>query len=137
MPKTVCFFDTNVLLYLISPDVRKAAQAEALMLDGGLVSVQVLNEFASVGTRKAGLSWTEIREVLELLRRFLLVVPVDLDIHLRALDLAERYRLSFYDAAIVAAAAQCGCSILWSEDMQSGQSFGDLRIENPFAASLR
>lgn len=137
MPKTDCFFDTNVLLYLISPDLRKAAQAEALMLEGGLVSVQVLNEFASVGSRKAGLSWTEIREVLELLRRFLLVVPVDMDIHLRALDLAERYRLSFYDAAIVAAATQSGCSVLWSEDMQSGQRFDDLRIENPFVAPLR
>lgn len=137
MAKTVCFFDTNVLLYLISLDLRKAAQAEALMLEGGLVSVQVLNEFASVGTRKAGLSWPEIREVLELLRRFLLVVPVDMDIHLRALDLAERYRLSFYDAAIVAAATQSGCSVLWSEDMQSGQWFDDLRIENPFVAPLR
>lgn len=137
MAKTVCFFDTNVLLYLISPDLRKAAQAEALMLEGGLVSVQVLNEFASVGTRKAGLSWPEICEVLELLRRFLLVVPVDMDIHLRALDLAERYLLSFYDAAIVAAATQSGCSVLWSEDMQSGQWFDDLRIENPFVAPLR
>lgn len=137
MRKAVCFFDTNVLLYLISRDIQKSAQAEALMREGGIISIQVLNEFASVATRKAGLSWAETREVLDILRSFLVVVPVDLDIHLRALDLAERFRLSFYDAAIVAAAAQSGCSVLWSEDMQSGQSFGDFRIENPFAAPLR
>jgi predicted nucleic acid-binding protein len=133
VPKTVCFFDTNILLYLISPDHRKAAKAEALMVGGGIVSVQVLNEFASVAVRKAGLSWGEVREVLDLVRRFVAVVPVDLETHLRAVDLAERYRLSFYDAAIVAAAGLSGCSILWSEDMQTGQLVDGVRVVDPFA----
>ena len=132
MAETACFFDTNILLYLISPDHRKAAEAEALMVGGGIVSVQVLNEFASVAVRKAGLSWGEVREMLDLVRRFVAVVPVDLETHLRAVDLAERYRLSFYDAAIVAAAALSGCSILWSEDMQTGQLVDGVRVVDPF-----
>ncbi|MGA8419687.1 MAG: PIN domain-containing protein, partial [Pseudolabrys sp.] len=62
------FFDTNVLLYLLSKDAAKADLAEALLATGGVVSVQVLNEFASVATRKLAMTIPEIREVLSTIR---------------------------------------------------------------------
>ncbi len=68
MSETEAFFDTNVLLYLLSGDASKADRAEALVVGGGVISVQVLNEFASVASRKLGMSWVEIREVLQTIR---------------------------------------------------------------------
>ena len=58
------FFDTNVLLYLLSEDNRKADRAEAIIAMGGVISVQVLNEFASVASRKLGMAFDEIRDTL-------------------------------------------------------------------------
>ncbi len=57
------FFDTNVVLYLFSGDGAKADRAEALLAGGGLISVQVLNEFAAVARRKLGMTWREVRDV--------------------------------------------------------------------------
>ncbi len=68
MSETEAFFDTNVLLYLLSGDASKADRAEALVVGGGVISVQVLNEFASVASCKLGMSWAEIREVLQTIR---------------------------------------------------------------------
>lgn len=62
------FLDINVLLYLLSGDTAKANRAEELIAAGGVMSVQALNEFASVASRKLGMSWAEIREVLETVR---------------------------------------------------------------------
>ena len=58
------FFDTNVLLYLLSADTAKADRAEAALSGGGVVSVQVLNEFASVTSRKLNMPVAETRESL-------------------------------------------------------------------------
>ena len=127
------FFDTNVVLYLLSDDAAKANRAEALLAGGGVVSVQVLNEFASVASRKLKLSWAEIREVLTAVRAACRVQPLTVETHDRALALVERYSLSVYDALIVAAALDAGCHTLWSEDMQHDQAFGpQLRLRNPF-----
>ena len=127
------FFDTNVLLYLLSADAAKADRAEALLAGGGTVSVQVLNEFAAVASRKLRMPWTEIREVLAQLRAVCTVAPMNLETHEAALRLAERYGLSIYDALIVAAALQAGCKTLHSEDMQHGQVIDrKLSIRNPF-----
>jgi predicted nucleic acid-binding protein len=132
MPADV-FFDTNVLLYLVSADARKADVAESVLADGGHVSVQVLNEFASVARRKAGLGWREIKEILDLVRRVCPVHPLTVDRHDAALTLAERYRLPLYDALIVASAISAGCRVLLSEDLQRGQRFaGAVTVRNPF-----
>jgi predicted nucleic acid-binding protein len=61
------FLDTNVVVYLMSGDVAKASKAESLIGNGGVISVQVLNEFTSVARRKLGLTWAETQEVLEAL----------------------------------------------------------------------
>lgn len=127
------FFDTNVLLYLVSDDVTKADAAETAMAGGGHVSVQVLNEFVAVTRRKARLDWAEIEEVLRVVRELCSVHPVTLDTHETALDLARRHRLNIYDASIVASASLAGCDLLYSEDFQHGQRFGGaLRVRNPF-----
>jgi predicted nucleic acid-binding protein len=127
------FFDTNVLIYLLSDETAKADRAEALVRKGGAISVQVLNEAASVMRRKLRMSWRETREFLSLVRGLLEVAPVTVETHELGLDLAERYGLSIYDAMIAAAATLAGCARLWSQDMQHGMRIGEgLRVANPF-----
>jgi predicted nucleic acid-binding protein len=127
------FFDTNILIYLLSDDAAKADRAEDLVVSGGVISVQVLNEFAAVASRKLGMSLVEIRDVLEPIRAVCEVLPLTLEIHDRALQLAERYGFSIYDALIAGAAMEAGCGTLYSEDMQHGQCIeGVLTIRNPF-----
>ena len=133
MSATDVFFDTNVLLYLLSNDTMKADRAEALLASGGVVSVQVLNEFASVAAGKKALDFTEIGEALSTIRAHCTVKPVDLETHELGLELAERYRFSIDDSLIVAAALRAGCTILYSEDLQHGQIIERLTIRNPFA----
>jgi predicted nucleic acid-binding protein len=135
MNEAEVFFDTNVVLHLLSGDAVKADRAEELLATGGMISVQVLNEFASVASRKLRLSWPEIRDVLAPIRVICPVVPLSVDTHDRALLLVERYGLSLYDALIVAAALLAGCKTLYSEDMQHGQVIErQLTISNPFTA---
>ncbi len=127
------FIDTNVLLYLLSEDAQKADRAEEVLVAGGTVSIQVLNEFASVASRKLRMSVTEIREVLSTIRALCKVVPLAEDTHDRGLQIAEKYKFSIYDAMIVAAALLSDCNTLLSEDMQHGQKIdGTLKIQNPF-----
>jgi predicted nucleic acid-binding protein len=130
---SAAFLDTNVLLYLLSGNSARADAAEAVLAAGGQVSVQVLNEYASVAQRKLGLSWVEIRETLAAIRRFVQVKDLTLRTHEQAVDLAHRYRLGFYDALIVASALEAECRTLYSEDFQAGQRFGrQLVVVNPF-----
>jgi predicted nucleic acid-binding protein len=127
------FLDTNVLLYLLSDDEPKAARAEALLAQGASISVQVLNEFASVATRRAGLTLPEVREVLGSIRGLCTVQPIDLPTHERGLAIAERFGFSIYDSMILAAAALAGCKVLCTEDLQDGQRIDGVTIRNPFA----
>jgi predicted nucleic acid-binding protein len=126
------FVDTNVLVYFTG-EGKKAAVAEALIADGGIVSVQVLNELAAVLKRKYGYSWQQIREALLPLRMLLEVVPLTLDTHELGLLVAERYRLRIYDALLLAAALQAGCTAFLSEDLHEGLVVErQLTIRNPF-----
>jgi predicted nucleic acid-binding protein len=133
MSGTEVFLDTNVLLYLLAADQRKADRAEAVVAEGGVISVQVLNEFAAVASRKLAMRYPEIREVLEPIRAICEVRPVTVETHEKGLLLAERYGFSVYDAMIVASALLAGCGTLYSEDFQRGQTIDDgLVIRNPF-----
>lgn len=133
MSATDTFFDTNVVLYLLSADAAKADRAEELLVEGGVISAQVLNEFTSVARRKLGMSWDEVREVLAPVRAVCRVEAVTEATHDRAVQVAERYGVSFYDASIIAAALLAGCTILYSEDMQDGLVVErQLTIQNPF-----
>ena len=126
------FFDTNVLLYVLSADAAKAERAERLVANGGVISVQVLNEFAAVAVRKLEMRIAEIKVVLSILRTLCTVKPLDIATHELGLDLAERYRYSVYDSLILAAALQANCSTLYSEDLRHGQKIERLTIVNPF-----
>ena len=127
------FFDTNVLLYLLSGDDARADRAERELSAGGVISVQVLNEFASVATRRLKMSIAEIREVLATFRSVCKIVSIGEETHDVGLQLAKKYGLSVYDAMIVASALLAGCTTLVSEDMQHGQVLdGRLKVRNPF-----
>jgi predicted nucleic acid-binding protein len=134
MNESKAFFDTNVLLYLLSGDETKADRAEEVIASGGVISVQVLNEFASVTTRKLGMSWVEVHDILSHVRAVFRVEPITEEIHDRGLLLSERYGFAVYDAMIIASALLAQCTTLYSEDMQNGQVIDDqLTIRNPFA----
>jgi predicted nucleic acid-binding protein len=129
------FFDSNVLIYLTDTASGKAGQTEDLLAEGGVVSVQVLNEFANIAQRKVRLSWAETRDFLDTFRATMKVVPLTLETHEHGLDHAERYQLSVYDGMIVAAAQLAGCRVLYSEDMHDGLVIDGLTIRNPYAAA--
>jgi len=127
------FLDTNVLLYLLSEDAAKADRAETVLAGGGVISVQVLNEFAAVASRKFKAPWPAIREILETIGLVVEVEPLTLQTHALALDIAEQHRLGLYDACILAAASLAGCDLVLSEDMQHGFRLpGGPQVLNPF-----
>jgi predicted nucleic acid-binding protein len=129
------FFDTNVLVYVVGQRDDRTTKAEALVAGGGVVSVQVLNELASVSHRKLGMSWEEIGAALAAIRVLCPgPIPLTTDTHEAGLRLAARYRLGFYDALIAAAALEADCKTLYSEDFQDGQVIEDrLTVHNPFS----
>ena len=129
------FFDTNILLYLLTDDPVKASRSDELVAMGGVISVQVLNEFTSIATRKFKLPWAVVRESLVALRGNLRIIPVTIEVHDRGLALAEAHRFALYDAMIVAAAITADCKLLYSEDMQHGRVIEGLTIRNPYSGA--
>ena len=134
------FVDTNVLLYAISSDPEEAPKAEravALLHRTDLaLSVQVLQEFYVQATRRSS-----PRAVAQQIRgaflNSLLRFPVQentVAVMRAALTSTARWRISFWDAAVVEAARAIACEILYSEDLQHGQDFDGVRIVNPFGA---
>ncbi len=129
------FLDTNVLIYAFSDDPAKAERAAEVLAAGGSISVQVLNEFVNVCRKKLKLDWKEIEERLTVVRALVSeVVPVGVDMHEKAVELARDNGFSFYDALIVAAAMALNCPDLLTEDMQDGCVVMNLTIRNPFAS---
>jgi predicted nucleic acid-binding protein len=127
------FFDTNLLIYAVASDDPRADIARKLLFQGGIISVQVLNEFVAAARRKFRMSWNEIHELLADFR-VLCPDPVPLTgkTHESAVAIAVRYRYSIYDAMIVAAALEASCKTIYSEDMQHGQRIENLTICSPF-----
>jgi predicted nucleic acid-binding protein len=133
MPDVEAFFDSNVVLYLLSGDAAKADRAETLLAEGGAVSVQVLNEVANVARRKLGMSWAEVNDLLAQVRAVCRVEPLTVEAHRRGVALAERHGFSVYDAMIIASALESGCNTLYTEDLQDGQRIEEsLIVQNPF-----
>ena len=126
------FLDTNVLLYLLSGDSDHADRAERQVMAGGVVSTQVLNEFASAAVRKLRMPIADVREVLGAVRATCECVPLTIETHDAGLALAEKHHLPVYDAMIVAAAQLADCRLLLSQDFNDGQHFGRLVVRNPF-----
>ena len=133
MPVARAFIDTTVLLYLLSSDASKADRAEVTVRAGGLTSVQVLNEIANVARRKLAMPWTQLNEVLLLIRSLCAVEPLSVAMHECGRRVAERYGFSVHDAMIVGAALVTGCETLYSEDMHDGLLVDhQLRVCTPF-----
>ncbi len=130
------FVDTNVVVYAQSADGAKSDAAFVLLETQPVISTQVVNETISVLTRKHGFALADAYEVADSLLTLCEVMPVDADTVPEGMRVAIRYRLSHWDALIVAAALRAGCTLLYSEDMQHGLVFDErLTIVNPFAAS--
>ena len=126
------FFDSNILVYA-QTDSEKGQKARSLLASGGMTSVQVLNEFANVMRKKLGMDWPEIRlAIADITVLFPEIVSLSLAMHHEALGISERHGLSFYDALIVAAAAESGCDFIWTEDMQHDARIAGVLLRNPF-----
>ena len=127
------FIDTNVLIYGQEAGA-KSETARRVILAGGVISVQVLNEFAAVLRRKFGLEWAVIADSLADIRTALGPVrAIGVEIHTSAVALARSRGFSFHDALIVASALDAGCETLLTEDLQAGRRVNGLTIVNPFA----
>jgi predicted nucleic acid-binding protein len=135
------FLDSNVLVYLLDEgDAAKRTAADRLVRAGleagdAHISFQVIQETLNVITRKLQTPVTpeDARRFLdEVLVPMWRVMPTQ-KLYEHALDIQARYRYSFYDALIIAAALTAGCTRLYSEDLQHGQRIEGLTIENPFA----
>ena len=132
---TARFLDSNVILYLIEPGDTRSDTAERVVLAGGTISVQVLNEVLVNAIRKKGLTWDQAGAFLGHVRSRLSIVPLTEAVHDRGRWAAERHRLSVYDGMILGAALEAGCDEVLSEDMQDGLVVdGRLTVRNPFAA---
>jgi predicted nucleic acid-binding protein len=136
MPAGKPFIDSNVVLYLLSDDARKADRAESLLAIQPVISVQVLNEVVSVARRKLRLDWTDTQELLDAVRAHCPVEPLTVETHATGMRIARELRLSFYDAMIAASALLAGCTVLYTEDMHDGLVIDKrLKLRNPFAPS--
>jgi predicted nucleic acid-binding protein len=129
--------DTNVIVYAVSKaaeDMAKARVAVTLIekADFGL-SGQVLQEFYVTTTRRirVPLSHDEALDWIESLEE-LPCIPVDSSLVFHGAETAHRYQISYWDGAIVAAAERLGATTLYSEDLDHGQTYGDVRVVNPF-----
>jgi predicted nucleic acid-binding protein len=132
------FVDTNILIYAISWDpgiAAKKARADAILDDDHCaLSVQVLQEFyvqATRATRPHTVPHDEAVRMVEAWMRFP-VQAMTPAVLLHALGLCGRYRFSYWDSAIVAAAVALDCDELLTEDLQHGQTVEGVRIVNPF-----
>lgn len=132
------FVDTNILLYSIGDDPTdrgKCVRARAILASSELIlSVQVFQEFYVQATRPSSpgrISHELALAFISRWRRFQ-VQPITQALFDRALDLCARYKLSYWDSAIIAAAAAAGCAEVLTEDMQHGAVLAGVRIHNPF-----
>jgi predicted nucleic acid-binding protein len=131
--------DTNILVYADSPDEPvKLGQTLALLKQlrdagTGVISTQVLNEYCNVALNKLKLPHANVRARLRFWQQQFEVCLVTPEIIAQAVDLHQTRSISYYDALIVASAQIAGCSVLYSEDMNVGESFAGTRIVNPFA----
>jgi predicted nucleic acid-binding protein len=128
------FLDTNILVYAVLQADHRSDTARALLRRRGIISVQVLNEFANVAHRKLGRAWPEVILALGAIRVLCPApLPITVATHGAALLIAQQTGFQLYDAMIVASAMEADCPTLFSEDMQDGRVIhGRLTIRDPF-----
>jgi len=132
------FLDTNVLVYATASDPSEADKREtALRLierEEFALSAQVLQEFFVTVTRKVERPMTPER-ALEWIEQFEVFpcMPVDAALVKIAIEISQRYRISYWDGAVVGAALRAGAATLYSEDLNDGQEYDGVRVVNPFS----
>src|ERR1017187_5669230 len=134
------FLDTNIFVYTFDLQASKKAElaenliAEALRTGLGMISYQVAQEFVAVARKlfQTPMSFQQIERYWHATLQPLLAIHSSPELFIRALDVARRDQISWYDSLIVAAAIQGDCEVLYSEDVQHGRRFGDCVVENPF-----
>lgn len=128
------FFDTNVLIYAALKNDPRSRRSEDLLAVGGVISVQVLNEFVSVARRRFKTPLDDVKAALQWIRVLCPdPVPLTIETHEEAVRIAEVCGYRIYDSLIVAAALGAKCGVLYSEDLQDRQIIdGKLTIRDPF-----
>ena len=129
--------DANVLVYAASTTLNEAGKAQTAtrLLKGGNVGVsgQVMQEFYVTVTRKSvtplsaedALNWIDVFDELP-------CIPVDTSLVRAGVHIAQRYKISYWDGAVLAAAHRLNASILYTEDLNHDQTYGSVRVVNPF-----
>ncbi len=131
------FLDTNILVYACDKDEpEKREKARELLRSGSealpfFISTQVLQEFYVTATRKLGIEPLKAKDIMHSFRH-MGIVTVDTDDINHAIDGNILWQVSFWDALIVVAAQKARCDTLYSEDLNTGQSFDSVRVVNPF-----
>jgi predicted nucleic acid-binding protein len=137
-----CFVDTNVLVYAHDRGTGAKHERARKLVEGlwdtgdGVLSTQVLQELCINLRRKAArpLSVEDTRRLIQDYSSWEIVVNTAESV-LEALAVELRYKISFWDALIIQAAASCGATILYSEDLADGQKYGAVRVVNPLKES--
>lgn len=133
------FVDTNVIVYAYDKDAgEKHGIAVDIMKDLwlsglGTISTQILQEFFVTLTKKisAPLDISVVRETVRRLSKWD-VLPIDVETIIRATELQERYKYSFWDSLVIASAIVCGAKTILSEDLADSQTIQGITIKNPF-----
>jgi len=134
---SVEFVDTNILLYAHDRSAGKRHEKAVELLvrlfeeKTRAVSVQVLTEFYAAATKKLAMTSAEAEQVLIDMAAWVIHRPDHADL-IRAAGLQRRHHISWWDALIVNSAIELGCSVLWTEDLSSGQRYGGVMARNPF-----
>ena len=134
------FVDTNILVYAQDVSAGRKREVASRLVDelwrarAGCLSTQVLQEFYVTVTRKAPrpLSGAEAFSVVAELATWHIHTPGIADV-LDAISAHQRFHISYWDALILRSAAELGCAVLWSEDLNAGQTYGRVTVRNPFA----
>ena len=131
------FIDTNILIYFISSDIDRKEKAREVILGSSdaFISSQVISEFISACLKKGLLNIEEVSEAAHGFMRALRLAPIDESTISSALKIIKKYKFTYWDSLIAAAALENDCSVLYTEDLQHGQLINNrLRIVNPFRA---
>lgn len=127
------FFDTNVLIYAFASDDPRKKTAENLIIGGGTIGVQTLNEFVSIARQKSRAPWEDILYWLSIIEKLCSPpVPMTANTHILGIQIAQACGYHIYDSLMLAAAIEANCTVFYSEDMHHGHEIGELTIRNPF-----
>jgi predicted nucleic acid-binding protein len=132
-----CFLDTNIVVYAVTGDAserpKRQCALEIMETKKFGISAQVLQEFYVTITRKSE-HCVQASDAMRWLDRLaeMPCIPVDKELVRLGIEASERFRISYWDGAIIAAAQEMGARIVYSEDLSHGQHYGPVRVVNPF-----